>query len=116
MVLGYAPIKRAKKGVFYTSILMALITIPLYVSFMQVVEKNDYLSKLNSVKKLVSNDKKIELNIKKLENKSSAIFLSIEVVSSKHLELENYKDIKKKLEEKVDKKIVLKIIPIIEID
>ena len=116
MVLGYAPIKRAKKGVFYTSILMALITIPLYVSFMQVVEKNDYLSKLNSVKNLVSNDKKIELNIKKLENKSSAIFLSIEVVSSKHLELENYRDIKKKLEEKVDKKIVLKIIPIIEID
>ena len=116
MVLGYAPIKRAKKGVFYTSILMALITIPLYVSFMQVVEKNDYLSKLNSIKNLVSNDKKIELNIKKLENKSSVIYLSIEVVSSKHLELENYKDIKKKLEEKVDKKIVLKIIPIIEID
>ena len=115
MVLGYAPIKRAKKGIFYTSILMALITVPLFISFMQVVEKNDYMSKLNSIKTLEFNDKKIELNIKSLENKSTAIFLDIEVVSSKHLDLGNYNFIKQKLEEQVDKKIVLKIIPIIEI-
>ena len=115
MVLGYAPIKRAKKGIFYTSILMALITVPLFISFMQVVEKNDYMSKLNSIKTLEFNDKKIELNIKSLENKSIAIFLDIEVVSSKHLDLVNYNFIKQKLEEQVDKKIVLKIIPIIKI-
>ncbi|APW65468.1 TIGR00341 family protein [Poseidonibacter parvus] len=115
MVLGYAPIKRAKKGIFYTSILMALITVPLFISFMQVVEKNDYMSKLNSIKTLEFNDKKIELNIKSLENKSTAIFLDIEVVSSKHLDLVNYNFIKQKLEEQVDKKIVLKIIPIIKI-
>ena len=76
---------------------MALITVPLFISFMQVVEKNDYMSKLNSIKTLEFNDKKIELNIKSLENKSTAIFLDIEVVSSKHLDLVNYNFIKQKL-------------------
>ena len=52
MVLGFAPIKRAKKGIFYTSILMALIAIPLVLSFMQVVQKNDYFNKLNNIKYL----------------------------------------------------------------
>jgi len=116
IVLGFAPIKRAKKGIFYTSILMALIAIPLFLSFMQVVEKNDYFNKLNSIKSIVLNNEKIELNIHTLENKKNIIFINIEVISNNHLSLDNYNVIKEQLQKTVDKKIVLKIIPVIEID
>ena len=116
MVLGYAPIKRAKKGIFYTSILMTLITIPLFLSFMKVVEKNDYYNKLNNIKYMFLHNNKVELNIKALENKKNEIFINIEVISKSHLSLDNYNLIKNKFEKTVNKKIVLKIIPIIEID
>ena len=116
MVLGYAPIKRAKKGILYTSILMSLITIPLFLSFMQVVEKNKYFNKLNSVKSMLINSHKVELNIKTLENKSRAIIINIEVLSNKNLSLDSYNLIKQKLENKVDKNIILRVTPIIKID
>jgi uncharacterized hydrophobic protein (TIGR00271 family) len=116
MVLGFAPVKRAKKGIFYTSILMGLITIPLFLSFMKVVEKNDNFNKLNSIKSLVLKNEKIELNIKTLENKKNAIFINIEVISRKNLSLDKYNLIKQALEKQVDKKIVLKVTPIIEVE
>ena len=55
IVLGFAPIKRAKKGIFYTSILMVIIAIPLFLSFMDVVHKYDYFNKLNSFKSVALN-------------------------------------------------------------
>ncbi len=116
IVLGFAPIKRAKKGIFYTSILTGLITIPLFLSFMQVVEKNNYYNKLNSVKSILINNEKVELNINTLENKKDTIFINIEVVSNNHLSLDNYNLIKENLEKRVDKKVVLKIVPIIVIN
>jgi len=115
MVLGFAPIKRAKKGIFYTSVLMALITIPLYFSFMQVVEKNHYSDKLSSVDTIVLNNQKVVLNIKTLENKKDEILVNMEVISSKQISVDKYKQIKIQLEQIVDKKISLKIVPIVEI-
>lgn len=116
IVLGYAPVKKAKKGIFYTTILMALITIPLFFSFMQVVEKYNYFNKLNSVKSMVLNEEKIGLNIKTIQNKNDNILINIEVVSNKPLELKEYSIIKEELQKRVDKQIVLKIVSVIEID
>jgi uncharacterized membrane protein len=116
IVLGFAPVKKAKKGIFYTTILMALITIPLFLSFKQVVEKYDYFNKLNSVKSMVLNEEKIGLNIKTIQNKNGNILINIEIVSSKPLELKEYSIIKEELQKRVDKQIVLKIVSVIEID
>jgi uncharacterized hydrophobic protein (TIGR00271 family) len=116
IVLGFAPVKKAKKGIFYTTILMVLITIPLFFSFMQVVEKYNYFNKLNSVKSMVLNEEKIGLNIKTIQNKNDNILINIEVVSSKPLELKEYSIIKEELQKRVDKQIVLKIVSVIEID
>lgn len=116
IVLGFAPVKRAKKGIFYTSILMAFITIPLFLSFIQVVERNDYFNKLNNIKSIILNNKKIKLNINTLEYKENTIFINIEIISNSNLSLDNYNQIKEKLEKIVEKKIVLKILPIIVID
>jgi len=115
IVLGFAPVKKAKKGVFYTTVLMALITIPLYLSFMKVVEKNQYFNKLTSVNSMILDNQKVVINIKTLENKKDEILVNMEVVSSKQLEVNTYKQIKEQLEKIVNKKVVLKIAPIIEV-
>ena len=116
IVLGFAPVKKAKKGLFYTSVLMVIITIPLFFSFMKVVDKYEYFNKLNSVKSIVLNDNKIELKIQSIDNKKDKIFINIEIISIKYLSFDDYIIIKNKLQERVDKQIVLKIIPVLEID
>lgn len=116
IVLGFAPLKKAKKGLFYTFILMAFISIPLSLSFMKVVDKYDYFNKLNSVKSIVLEDKKVEFKIQTIQNEKNKILINIELISDKHLSFEDYIIIKNKLQETVNKQIVLKITPVIQID
>ena len=116
IVLGFAPIKRAKKGIFYTSILMVIIAIPLFLSFMDVVHKYDYFNKLNSFKSVALNGHDIELHIKKVQNKNNEIIVNLDVISSKPLILDDYNIIKEKLQKVVDKKLVLEITPVIVIN
>ena len=112
IVLGFAPVTKAKKGVFYTSIIMVIVAIPLFLSFMKVVDRNKYFDELNSIKTLIIEKDKIDLNIKTIENRNDNILVNIEVISSKPLSLTHYDTIKNKLQEKTDKKIILKVTPI----
>ncbi|MBP7769729.1 MAG: TIGR00341 family protein [Aliarcobacter sp.] len=113
IVLGFAPIQRAKKGILYTSILMVIIAIPLFLSFMDVVHRYDYFNKLNSFKSLALNGHDVELNIKKVQNNKNEILVNIDVISSQPLILDDYNSIKEKLQKAVDKKLVLEIVPVI---
>jgi uncharacterized hydrophobic protein (TIGR00271 family) len=116
IVLGFAPVKKAKKGLLYTFVLMVLISIPLFLSFMKVVDKYEYFNKLNSVRSIVLKDKKVELKIQSMQNKKDKILVNIELISDKYLLFDDYLIIKNKLQEKVDKQIILKITPVIQID
>jgi uncharacterized hydrophobic protein (TIGR00271 family) len=49
IVLGYSPLTRAKKGVSYIFVLMALITIPLMVSFYDLLQKNQFMQQMQAV-------------------------------------------------------------------
>lgn len=113
IVLGFAPIKKAKKGLFYTSILMVIIAIPLYISFMNVVHRYDYFNKLNTFKALALNGHNIELTIKKVQNNKDELIVTLDVISSQPLILDDYNIIKEKLQKEVDKKLVLEITPVI---
>ena len=116
IVLGFAPIKRAKKGIFYTSILMVIIAIPLFLSFMDVVHRYDYFNKLNGFRTMALNGHDIELHIKKVQNKNDEIIVNLDVISSKPLILDDYNIIKEKLQKVVDKKLILEITPVIVIN
>tara|TARA_B100001063_G_scaffold41173_1_gene34994 strand:- start:12960 stop:14870 length:1911 start_codon:yes stop_codon:yes gene_type:complete len=112
IVLGFAPVTKAKKGVFYTSIIMTIVAIPLFLSFMKVVDRNKYLEDLNSIKNITIGKEKIDLNINTIENRKDNILVDIEVISHKPLSLTDYNIIKNKLQEKTNKRIVLKVTPI----
>jgi uncharacterized membrane protein len=113
IVLGFAPVTKAKKGVFYTSIIMAIVSIPLFLSFMKVVDRYKYFDELNSIKSISIHQENVDLNIKTIENRKDNILVNIEVVSSKPLSIIDYKIIKDKLKERTKKRIVLKVTPII---
>lgn len=111
MVLGYAPIKRAKKGLIYTSVLMVIIAIPLMFSFIQMVQKHNYFSKLEDTKYMIINKQRVDLEIVNINKKDNIVHIDLEVISTTPLSLEDYKDVKEEFKKKLGKEVILKIVP-----
>ncbi len=109
IVLGYSPVKRAKKGILYTSIMMFIIAIPLVLSFMSMVEKNNYFNQLKSISEINIDDRNIKLNILDINIKNEEILINMETISSQTLSLKEMRYIKVKLEEVVNQNVVLNI-------
>jgi uncharacterized membrane protein len=61
LILGFAPVKRATKGIVWTSLFLVVVTIPLIVSFSKVVEQNKIFNQLKNAETLVFGDKTISI-------------------------------------------------------
>jgi uncharacterized hydrophobic protein (TIGR00271 family) len=110
IVLGFAPLKRAKVGIIYTSVILVLISIPLVISFEQMVTKNEYYEKLNTLKVIESGINQIELNILDIQNHQEEVLINIETTSKGPLSLKDYQQIKEKFESKIDKKVIIEVV------
>ncbi len=108
LVLGYSPINRAKKGIIYTSIILAMVTVPLIFSFNKVLAQNNIITKLNN-HTYTENKKTITINILHvdLSKRQTAIFLQTnanDVLDNKDLNL-----LKHDIENTLQQKVVLNI-------
>ncbi|OIP53949.1 MAG: TIGR00341 family protein [Helicobacteraceae bacterium CG2_30_36_10] len=76
LVLGYSPINRAKKGIIYTSVILAVVAIPLFFSFNKAITQNNIITKLNN-HTFTQMDKTISIHILNvnLSKKQTEIFL-----------------------------------------
>lgn len=91
MILGYAPISRAKKGIIYTSVILAIVTIPLAIAFSKAITQNKIIAKLNNYT-FTQNSKTITIMIGHvdLSKKVTEIFLqtnSNDILDKKDLKL-----------------------------
>ncbi|MBN2782166.1 MAG: DUF389 domain-containing protein [Campylobacterales bacterium] len=111
IILGYSPIAKAKKGLVYTTVLMSVITIPLIYSFGNLIQKNDYYHEIITIKSVVINEKKVDIKVIDIKNSKPVIDVEIQTTSSEPLVVDEYKEIKKLIEKKLNKKIALKVIP-----
>jgi len=63
VILGYAPVQRAKKGLVMPAVLLVAVSIPLIFSFYSLMLQSSDYAKLNKIKELSIKGQKIELNI-----------------------------------------------------
>lgn len=109
IVLGYSPIKKAKKGLFYTAIMLALVTIPLISSFNSVVEQKEYLNKLDKIKYINFKDKSVQLNVIDLKKENGILKIDLQIISDKKVNQEEYQKIKRIIDKKMRIKSELSI-------
>ncbi|WP_229860116.1 TIGR00341 family protein [Candidatus Sulfurimonas baltica] len=109
VVLGYAPIKRAQKGIIYTSVMMFIIAIPLLISFIHMVEKNDYYKKIEAFRYMELSNTKIELNILHIQTQDDSVLIDLEVLSTDAITNKDLQVIKNLIEDKIEKNVVLKV-------
>lgn len=108
IILGYAPIHRAKKGILYTSIALSIITIPLVLSFYEVIHQNDILSKLNN-KQYKINSKNIQIDVVEVEFGKKIPNVTLIIKSEQTLSLEDFKKLKHDIQKQLDQNITLNI-------
>lgn len=109
VVLGYAPLSRGKKGLYYTAVIMAIVALPLVLSFYQIVQKNNYLKELKSMKHLTIDGKDVELVFKGVVVQDEEIIVDLETISSSGLYNGDFEELKEALEKKLNKKLILEI-------
>ncbi|MEW6551356.1 MAG: TIGR00341 family protein [Campylobacterota bacterium] len=112
IVLGFAPIHRAKKGLAYSTVLLAIVTIPLIISFYSLVlQSNDY-AKLSGIEEITIGNKKVEINILSIKSSSSKkSIIELEVMSKSHLNDDEFQKIKEILEHNLQKQVTMEVIP-----
>ncbi|WP_455757590.1 TIGR00341 family protein [Sulfurimonas sp.] len=108
LILGYAPINRAKKGIIYTSVFLALVSIPLIMSFTIVLEQNKILDKIQT---LQLKNKTIRMDVISVDLSQDKPNIFIEVHSDSIPTKETLQDIKVQIESALDKKITLDVTP-----
>jgi len=96
LVLGYSPLKRAKKGLLYTSIILALVAIPLIVSFTKLIKQNSILSRLNNKIYIIDN-KKVDITVLEVDLSSKIPLLYIKTRSDTLLSKEDLVSLKKNI-------------------
>lgn len=109
IVLGYSPIKKAKKGLLYTSLLLAFIAVPLIDTFDKMVENNRVSNKIKQLKHIDINNKAIDLKLIEIKRIDDIFYIDLQLMSSSLLDKNDYKFIKENIEKKINEKIVLQI-------
>lgn len=107
IVLGYAPIHRAKKGLIYTSIILMVVTIPLVLSFSKLIEQNTITSMIKE--QYTINNKNISINVLDIDLHEIKPVIQLESLSEDVLGKSDLKDLKNQLELDIKKSIILKV-------
>lgn len=108
IVLGYAPLHRAKKGVIYTSLILAAITVPLVISFYKVIHQNKILSILNN-KQYMIRDKNIQVDVSGVDISKKLTKITVITKSEEMLDKNDYRLLKEQIQKELDENIILNI-------
>lgn len=112
LVLGFAPIHRAKKGIIYSTIILLFLSIPLYFSFQSLISQSNDYDILRHLEINNINTKNIKINILGVNNSTkNSVDLEIEIISKQLLGEKDYELLKANIAQKLNKDIILTISP-----
>ncbi|MBC8237764.1 MAG: TIGR00341 family protein [Helicobacteraceae bacterium] len=108
LVLGYAPIHRAKKGLVYTSVILTAVTIPLVISFAKAIEQNNIIAELNDAT-YIQNNKRIRLHVLHVNLNKDFPEIFLQTNSNTVLDNNDLRLLKADIEKLLEQKIFLNI-------
>ena len=105
LVLGFAPLKLARKGLLITLLLLAVISMPLYVAFVDLVEQSRMLKQIKSGEvRLV--DQEAVVRVVKVRNGNPPM-VRVELSSAQRLDAGHVDELKRQLIEQVGRPVIL---------
>ncbi len=108
LILGFAPFRRARMGLIYTLVIIALVMVPLSLSFNRIKQEARITSKLEG-----TNFDDIYLRDVKVRT-GKPLMVSLKLVSPEAIDAKEMANIKVEIEEKIGQPIILEVISAIE--
>ncbi len=108
LVMGFSPIKRAKKGLTYALVISMLIAIPLYLSFKVMVVDSNIRSTLEHSRYVV-NKKEVKIENVTIKH-SDGVVLRCDFIVTELLEKHELKELKLILQKRLDVPIILEVV------
>ncbi|GHA35479.1 hypothetical protein GCM10007103_16330 [Salinimicrobium marinum] len=108
LFLGFAPFKRAKMGLIYTTIIILFVTVPLSLTFNRVQEESSITRELEgaSFEDYILRDVKVRYG--------DPFRISVKAVGPKNIEPEQLERIKSEIEERIGYSIILEVVSALE--
>lgn len=108
LILGFAPFKRAKKGLVYTFIIIALVMVPLSLSFNRINKEAQITRQLEGAnfEGVILRDVKVRYG--------STFMVSVKLVGPTIMGSEQMEEIKEKIEERIGQSITLEVVSALE--
>lgn len=112
IVMGYAPLRRAKKNVAWAFLLLILISIPLAASFQTIISQNSDLKKIAILKTVALEDETVTLVPIRIKSSSfEESSLEIELISTKQLTHAQMEKVHRAIEQCLQKSVSLEVVP-----
>jgi uncharacterized hydrophobic protein (TIGR00271 family) len=108
-VMGYAPIKRAKKGIVMTLAMLVTVAIPLILSFEILIKQNNIHDQLNARHEHTINGKQLRVNVYKVTYHLKRPEVSAEVISEAVIGSEDVRELKRWMESELKQPIALTV-------
>lgn len=104
LFLGFAPFKRAKMGLIYTFLIIAVVMIPLSLSFNRIRTEAKITKQLegSTVEDIILKDVKVRFG--------EPLMVSVKLVSSNSIEAEEMEKIKAEIENRIGRPILLEVV------
>ena len=114
IVLGYAPIQRARKGVILIASLLMLVTAPLLISFKMVIDQNRIIDQLGTLQVRARADSMMHFHALSIDLSQRPAAIWLEVISRKIPQQQDLDEIRRQVEEVIQAPVALKISTVIE--
>ncbi|MCJ7765282.1 MAG: TIGR00341 family protein [Thiovulaceae bacterium] len=115
LLLGFAPVKRATKGIIWSSLLLVAVTIPLFISFSHVIEQNKIFNQLKSAKNILFDGRTIIIRTISVDLSKDLPVIYIRARSNSVLQDDALQKIKRHINKVVGKPVVVDISSEIEL-
>lgn len=104
LILGFAPFKKARMGLVYTLVFIGIVTVPLSLSFNRIKKESQITNQLegSSINNIMLRNVEVRFG--------NPLRVSLTLVSTKNLNSDQVKQIKKKVEKKIGEKIFMEVI------
>lgn len=115
LLLGFAPVRRATKGIVLTAIFLAFVSVPLLFSFYQVVEQHRILTQLKTVEHLLLDGQPVTVRALSVDLSRDVPVVYIETRSAAMLGADQLQRLKEAIDKALERPVVVDVLSEIEL-
>ncbi|WP_345975401.1 TIGR00341 family protein [Sulfurimonas sp. HSL3-7] len=115
LLLGFAPVRRATKGIVLTTVFLAFVSVPLLFSFYQVIEQHRILTQLKTVEHLQLDGQPVTVRALSVDLSRETPVVYIETRSASMLGGDQLQRLKEAIDKALERPVVVNVLSEIEL-